>query len=798
MMVRVSEPSPPGPQSIVQRAYVYVVALVAIHMIVLGVANILRVLAEMALAAPSGGFTGLPFVFADFSRPRELYREQASLAIALLLVGAPAWWIHFRLAQRAARAAVERASALRSLYLHLVVFVTALLVFGYGQRTVRLVLQGTTFAQDQVGPEFFGLEANWEARAAGAGAMALAAALALAFHLRVSLADRRAVPIAGRAAEVRHFALYALVVVGVFFATFTTVTTLDGIWRRVADAFVTLPGVRGEPFYPPGVTPPPQPSRDDILRFQLLGAIPAIVAGVVLWLGTWLPLQRGLTKAPDAEVERRSIVRKLAIYLVVFISAVAVLVSATFALSSVGRRILGDPVVEQYNSLWHELGFPVTTIVVFGALWLFHRRVVESEASRETELARAATIRRLYTYLICAIGLAMAAIGAAGAIGVIGSQIIGFNTHQHGETATYLSLLIVGGGAWAYHWRQARQRLDDDERASQPRRFYLYAAVLGGVLGLLVFGSAGLYRLVNAALAFSFTIETWHDVWHFGVDAGVSGAAFLAHLRLLRAERGAAVAAEAVPSQFAFLVRMSAADREAAQARIAIALPDASVVAVRTTPDGPGAVAIESLTPLERGPSVVAVIGAGLAALVVLLLLSGLFRGISSMQSEPPRPVSAVAGARGPMVWEVTMPTTVSGRDAEPTVIGAPFDLPVVVEMVVRAEPGATGDLVWILSEADDHRVSAAVSIAGQQVELRQGEGSRVARQGVGVPDIASGRPLLLVALIEPGYVGLDADKSVVGTFHFEDQSVRRSVTVSVTGGGTFVIESVRVFALKR
>src|SRR5439155_1576756 len=83
-----------------------------------------RVVAELALGAPSGGFTGLPFVFGDFNRPRDLYREQASLAIALLVVGTPAWWIHFRMAERAARAAVEeRASALRSLYVHVVVFV---------------------------------------------------------------------------------------------------------------------------------------------------------------------------------------------------------------------------------------------------------------------------------------------------------------------------------------------------------------------------------------------------------------------------------------------------------------------------------------------------------------------------------------------------------------------------------------------------------------------------------------------------------------------------------------------------
>ena len=77
------------PLPAVQRAYFYVVLLVAIHMIVLGLANLLRVGAEIALDAPSGGFTGLPFVFAEFNRPREQYREQASLAIALLLVAVP-------------------------------------------------------------------------------------------------------------------------------------------------------------------------------------------------------------------------------------------------------------------------------------------------------------------------------------------------------------------------------------------------------------------------------------------------------------------------------------------------------------------------------------------------------------------------------------------------------------------------------------------------------------------------------------------------------------------------------------
>jgi hypothetical protein len=591
-------------QSIVQRAYVYLVALVAIHMVVLGVANILRVLAELALGAPSGGFTGLPFVFAEFNRPRDLYREQASLAIALLVVGTPAWWWHFRVAQRAAQAHEERASALRSLYVHVVVFVTALLVFGYGQRALRLVLQGTTFGSGEVAPGFFGLEPEWPARAAGAAAMAVTAAVVLALHLRLSLEDRRAATIGGRAADVRHLALYALVVIGLFFATFSASSTLDGMWRRVADGFVPLTGLygtvergsgaptpepdlrRGQQTSPPAPTRPPQlppapppASRDDLLRFQLLGAVPAIVAGFALWLGTWIPLTRGLARGPDVEVERRSAIRKLAIYLVVLVSAVTVLVAASFALTSIGRRLLGDPVVEPYTSVWHELGTPIPLVVMFGAVWLFHRRVVEAEAARESESARAATVRRLYTYLISALGLAMAAIGVAGAIGVTGSQVMGINTHSHEETSRYVSFVLVGGAAWAFHWRTARLRLDDDERRSQPRRLYLYAAVLGGVLGLLVFGSAALYRLLNAALELSFPLTAWHDVWHFVVDSAVAGGVAWWSFRAIRADRAALGAAG--EETYAVTVIVRASDRDAARERVRRALADDGEISVR-------------------------------------------------------------------------------------------------------------------------------------------------------------------------------------------------------------------------
>lgn len=754
-----------------QRAYFYAVALVAIHMIALGVANVMRVAAEVALHAPSGGFTGLPFVFGDLSNPRELYREQVSLAIALLLVGVPAWLVHFRMAQAAARRDIsERGSALRSLYIHVVVFVTALLVFGYGQRALRLVLQGATFGSaPTLGPSSFVLEANWEARAAGAGVMALTAAVVLAYHLRLSWADRQTGAVRGRAAEVRQLALYALAVTGLLFFSFTTVTTVDGIWRRVVDAFVPLSGLSTGLQGPPGARIE-MPSRDELLRFQLLGAIPAIVAGLALWLSTWISLQRGLARGPDVEVERRSIVRKFAIYFVVFVAALAVLIGATLIFASIGRRLLGDPVVEAFNSMWHELGSPLITTVVFGTLWLFHRRVVESEAARETEIARAATIRRLYFYLIAAIGLAMAAIGAAGTIGVIGSELIGMNTHARAESAAYASLLLVGLPAWWFHWRQAQLRLDDSERRSVERRGYLYLVVLGGVLGALVFGSAALYRLLNAALAFSFTTAAWHDIWHFTVDAAVSAAAFLTHLRFVRADRVAAPEPAAAPATFAFLVRVAGADLDAARARLISALPSgASLTAVRVTPDSPGPVAVESLAPVDsdRGPSVLAIIAAAIVILVILfVVVPRLFFSTLSGPPAPAAPAEPGPPPHGALRW------VESGRAIEPgadMTVARALALPAIIEVEVavtdrpRRERGDSPTFEVILREDTRGVLRVRIDASAESARLMLDE--TTVGPTVTVPASATGRPVLITAAIGDSHVLAWADHSFLGEY---------------------------------
>ena len=553
------------PLPAVQRAYFYVVLLVAVHMVVLGVANLLRVGAEIALNAPSGGFTGLPFVFAEFNRPRELYREQASLAIALLLVAVPAWYLHYRAADAAARrSAIERASALRSAYVQIVIFVTALLVFGYGQRVLRLVLVAAAVAP---GSTQFGLEPDWVARAAGAFAMVVAAAGALVFHVRIASADRASVALSARAAGLGHLARYALAVIGLGFFTFSFASLLMTLWRELVFPYPQI-----EPFYPPGVPRSPPPGLDESVRFDLASSLPAIVSGIALWAVAWLRAERAVRAGRSAPTTRR-----IAVYLVIALSALIVLFGLTSDIALVLARVLGDRTTDE--SLGRELGTSLPFAVVFAVVWWYHRRVVESDATHETEAGRAG-IRRAYYYLIAAIGIAMAAIGAAGAIGAVGSGWLGLMNHDARETATWIALVLVGGPAWAFHWRASQKRLDDDERRSLQRRVYLYLAILGSVGAVLVFGSALLFNLLKGLLAFHFDTVLWHDLWHFSVDTAVGAVALAWHFRLVRADR-AALAAAGLEETYHVTLLVKAADRATAQARVAAAVQGQPDITVR-------------------------------------------------------------------------------------------------------------------------------------------------------------------------------------------------------------------------
>jgi hypothetical protein len=510
-----------------------------------------------------------------------------------------------------------------------------------------------------------------------------------------------------------------------------------------------------------------------MLRIQLISQIPPILGGLALWLGAWLPLQRGLRRpTADVEIERRSVVRKFAVYLIVGVSAIVVLISTTFGIAAVIRRLLGDPFQEQFTSLVHDLGFPISFTIIFGAVWLFHRRVLEAEAARETELTRAAAIRRIYTYVVAAFGLAMAAVGAAGTVGVFGSQLMGMNTHPNGESATYLALVLVGLPAWGFHWWQAQRRLDEAERRAPQRRAYLYLAVLGGAIGLLVFGSAALYRLLNAALAASFPLSTWHDIWHFTVDAAVAGSVFAFHLRVIRADRGVTVTApvaEAASSVFTYVVRMPAANAPAARARLAAAIPEANVTpADAASAEGDGG-----------GPSIAAIAGSIVGTLLFVFLVAQFaLPFFFTPQSAAPPPQRMLIATK--TIWVANLRDAAAFTTKEQsggafvdtragylgfnfkeagraTISFADFTPPFVAVALIGSPPEADGTLIWRVHTSGDRSIAVRMNSSTDYVELIYEDLASGVTERLGNPFFvhATGDPTEVAVLVRTPTYGL-------------------------------------------
>jgi len=202
------------------------------------------------------------------------------------------------------------------------------------------------------------------------------------------------------------------------------------------------------------------------------------VALAVIWTPVWvwhrLRVQRFAEEEP---AERRSILRKLYVYLTLGVTAALVAHASVELL----RWLLG---AESFR------GYPVAALVMWSAVWVFHW-IAESAEGQPTGETR--TIRQLYIYATSAYSLTMLAVGLGFATYLVLREayegLFSVPLLLQGEGALWgdamknsLAVALVGAGLWAWHWLYVA-RLDAE---SALRQFYSYAFILGGVVAALV------------------------------------------------------------------------------------------------------------------------------------------------------------------------------------------------------------------------------------------------------------------------------------------------------------------------
>ena len=220
---------------------------------------------------------------------------------------------------------------------------------------------------------------------------------------------------------------------------------------------------------------------------QLSLGLALLIIGGGLWWFFWRLIRQSVSADP---FEIGTTIRKLYLNLILTVSSISALVAAIEFLTWM---------LSGFQAEWF-LSSRLATLLVAGAIWFFHWQVSEKEGHPSRP---ALTLRRWYVYILTAWGLIAL---TSGLVQFINGLIIHLPVWRpvfvepgvwSFDVLNSLSMALIGGGAWAFHWLYMAAK----DRDSTLRQVYLYLlAVSGGAIAGLV----ALTNLIFQLLRFMF------------------------------------------------------------------------------------------------------------------------------------------------------------------------------------------------------------------------------------------------------------------------------------------------------
>ncbi len=240
---------------------------------------------------------------------------------------------------------------------------------------------------------------------------------------------------------------------------------------------------------------------------RLADHLAQLLVGAPLLRLNWVRWQALAVAHPQ---EAQTALRRFYLYVAVVGGALTVLLPVAELLRSLILVLLGelsftDP---QFIDI---LTTTIAATPVGLAIWRWHWSFLQREAAAYGESHEGALIRRLYYYAVAATGLIILWFGAVDVVQVgldwISGQITtGGDRIWVFPLAAGLSRIVVAAPIWAYHWQVVQRvaRQDDAagraERASGPRKVYLYGVALVSGLVILFYLAQVAYRLLLVLL----------------------------------------------------------------------------------------------------------------------------------------------------------------------------------------------------------------------------------------------------------------------------------------------------------
>ena len=505
----------------VRRTYLYLLAFAGLAMLSIALANLAQVLIDVALQSPA-------------VRAEGYVRDSISLNAAAAFVGLPAWLVRWWWIQRSARTDQrERASTLRRLYVYVVLAAAMLIAASSADDSLRQAFGALTAV----------LARNpWLSVLRPVPFTAIGVVVWLA-HWRIAQRDRVAVGESGGSATLRRWYLYGVAFVGLVVLLSGAQGLAETLWHAVAS----------------------QPAQSALASLPP-GAAGALV-GLVVWLTHWVILPARIPE--DARTDDgASVLRSVYLFLALAVGVAGTLAGLSQLLYyAVGRLVGVDHPGGVGGDLLQAAAGPASIALVYGAAWGYKRHALVRQASAFSEAPRQAGIRRLYTYLVSLIALAVLASGVAGLLWTLADVL--FNPAAtasgdgwRGQVALFSTLAVVGLPVWLLHWRATPAQ--DVEAVSLARRLYVYLSLIGAMLTLIGSLAAALYRVISLGLGDTSRVSVLTDLAHALAVAAVAAMVAVYHWRVLRADARRTVA-EAGPTEAKMVVEIRAADPAALQ-----------------------------------------------------------------------------------------------------------------------------------------------------------------------------------------------------------------------------------------
>lgn len=435
--------------AIVRRLYILLVSAISLNVVAWATIGLLRHLLTLATSTPV---------------------STTAFQVAVIVIGLPIFIVHWLWAQRlSARDPGERESALRRLYLYgmLAGFLGPFVVNTYD---LVAILLGAALGSSRTGISVV------EGSLSAAAAMIVLALLGL-YHRRVVAFAEDTGSVSGHVATIRRLFVIGFCAAGV---TLTALATVDLLhWTMLQFGHGA--------------------AIDGLGTAGLTDAVARLAVGVPLWLVFWVGAQRLFQGA--AVEERESALRKLYLYIVVFVAVLSAVTNGTFILAGLLRSLLGLAPTGDVRG-------PLSVVIGMLGLWAYHAHVLRGDAARVVEVPAQAGIRRLYLYLVAAIGLAALLVGLGGDISVLIRSLsqAELSAALREQLAWFTAALFAGLAVWLMPWRRAQSGavlatpVGAEERRSVVRKIYLYFYLFVATMTVLAGAVYIVYRLLSLAL----------------------------------------------------------------------------------------------------------------------------------------------------------------------------------------------------------------------------------------------------------------------------------------------------------